>query len=951
MEGRLRLFLIRKQRRCSVLFILFLLTGGLVLAEDQPAIHNSGLERAIWLRQQGRYEDSLAILEREINGKYSKENSVYRAHCWLNMALDYWNQGEVSRAENAFIYVLALVGELKDEELRDYARTSLNIIKLYQEAKGKKLKGDYAEAERIYKSIIDEAKSKGMYELALKCSRQLSFVYWDQKKHEKIHELNEETLEISVSLNNFYEQVRSLNQLGAYFFEKRDILKSYDYFDRALVLSGQKNLLHRDPVILLNLAATSYQLGLYDLSEHYIERALEFYESGDDLATTIFLLSGLAISLHKKAELNNSIANERPVKLLSTALELSRQAGLRELEARMLNNLGYILLNTDPERARELCQLSWKMGEELKDYQVIVSSLNNLATLSLGEKNLTQAKELFQRALSLALRIDYWSEIWRNYYGLGRCFEQLGDYKSAYQQYQRALEALTPIREGIAFDLYRLGFDRGTREVYEGLIGSIVKLRMRQPGREIDEAVFATLNSVKARVFMEELERLASAGTTVQQMEELARINRMISDFLSRPENVQDRTSLFRLTELEYRYLRLQDIRSRVNGQSSPGNVLNLDFVQKEVLLEDQLILDYFLGREESYCFAVSKNSFLIIKLPAETEIERSIKLYIKLLASPTVGEADLRRAGKKIGQLLLPVEEPISGKYSTLIIIPDGLLNNLPFETLILPAPGDPEGGYLLESVKVHYSPALATIGRLRTDNRTSDQSKELLAFGDPHHNRWFKNQLKTRIYFVNGVEPSNDYSLEALPFSRKEIKQLIGLFPGASYDFFLGKKATEDNLKSLDLSQYRIIHFACHGLISEKFPQRSSLVLTASRDSAEDGFLTTREIYTLRLNSELVVLAACQSSRGSIEKAEGTIGLPRVFLLAGSCSVVSALWSINDRASQELMLEFYRGLLAGKPKDEALRQAKLKMLKTSRSHPYYWAGYILIGNARPIY
>ncbi|NPV83006.1 MAG: CHAT domain-containing protein [Candidatus Aminicenantes bacterium] len=949
MEGRQRFFCRRVVPVIATLVVLLLAEVSLVLPGEQPVTNNK-LDRAVWLREQGRYEESLAILEKEIRGKNYQENARYRADCWLNMALDYWNLGEVSRAENAFIYVKPLVGELHDESLQDYASTALKIIKLYREGKKRKEEKKYQESESAFRIAIELADKKEMDEFKCKCLIQLSFTYYFQNKIDDYFNCNNEVLIIAERLNNYSEVFRALINIGNYHFHKREVLRSYDYFDRALVLAEKENLLHKDPVILLNLAVNSYQLGLYDLSEHYLERAVEFYQKGEDLATTIYLLSELALSLHKKAGANNGLpGGGRPQELLTTALELSRQAGMKDLEARMLNNLGYVLIEIDPKKAGDLCLQSWKLGEQLKDSKVVIASINNLATLSLKENNVTRAKELYARSLSLAINEDYWVEIFNNYFGLARCFEKLGDYKSAIAAYQKAMETLGPVRRSITLELFRIGFDRGKKEIYEGLIRSMVRYRLKYPGRQADEMAFLGLNSIKARVLIEEMERLSSTPESGHQAEELNRIDRMINDFFRQPENTLDESSSNRLAELEYRYLRLREMGGQAALTSSQANLPALEFIQKEVLSEDQLILDYFLGQEESYCFIISRDHFRVVRLPDEKEIERSVKLYIKLLGSTDVGEDDLRLAGSKIGKLLLPAEELESEKFSSLIIVPDGLLNNLPFETLIVGEPGS--RGYLIETHSISYSPALALITRFKKGPKSADYQKELLAFGDPVYSQWFNNQVRARLYFINGVHPPADFSLGHLPFSQKETKQLAELFPMKSYDLFLRKRASEENLKGLGLSSYRIIHFACHGLVSEKFPQRSSLVLSSSKKSSEDGFLTVREIYTLRLNSELVVLASCQSSRGSIERMEGIIGLPRVFLLAGSRAVVSALWSVNDRASQVLMLDFYRSLLAGKSRAEALRQAKLKMINGASSHPYYWAGYVLIGNPGRIY
>ncbi|MDI6846269.1 MAG: CHAT domain-containing protein, partial [Candidatus Saccharicenans sp.] len=744
---------------------------------------------------------------------------------------------------------------------------------------------------------------------------------------------------------------RALINIGNYLSKKKEFYKACDYFDRALVLAEQKNLLKREPVVLINLAVVSKSLGLYELSEHYLERALEFYQSGDDLESTIWILSELALSQHRRGLLGGSINSERPVELLTTALALSLQAGLKPLEARMLNNLGFVLIETDPEKARELCIKALKEGEEQNDAEVMVASMNNLGSLFFKRGEILKAREFFRRALNLALKIDYWPEIWRNYYGLGQTFEALGDYRSAYRNYSQAIKSLDPLREKVNFDLYRVGFDREKRVVYEGLIRSLVKLWMKKPQSGLEDEFFNSLNKVKARVLAEELGRVPADHPAGENGDELEKIDRMIKEFFSRPENLRDRNAREKLSELEYRYLRLQERRYGLNLNPGQEKLPGLSFLQKEFLPKNRLIFDYFLGQDESYCFVIGRKSFRVILLPSENEIEKSIKLYIKLLASRETREQDLRLAGRSIGNLLLPLEELADPEINSLIIIPDGLLYYLPFEALIFEQPGKSEGGYLLERFNISYSPSISTLIRLKSAGQSPDYSKELLAFGRPAHGRWFKNQLQNRIYYIKGSVSSGDISLPSLPFSRKEIKQLADLFPAEKTDVYLGRSASEENLKALDLNCYRIIHFACHGLISERYPQRSSLVLTAGRGSREDGFLSVREVYSLRMRPELVVLAACESSRGPVEKVEGAIGMPRVFMLAGSRAVISALWAVNDLASQELMTEFYRQLQAGKAKDEALRQAKIKLLSGSKSHPYYWAGYVLSGNPEQIY
>lgn len=157
----------------------------------------------------------------------------------------------------------------------------------------------------------------------------------------------------------------------------------------------------------------------------------------------------------------------------------------------------------------------------------------------------------------------------------------------------------------------------------------------------------------------------------------------------------------------------------------------------------------------------------------------------------------------------------------------------------------------------------------------------------------------------------------------------------------------ATEEKLKSIPLDDFRIIHFATHSLLDEKNSNRSALVLNLDDDPEEDGFFQIQEIYSTRLNADLVVLSACQTAKGKIEKGEGIQGMTRAFFYAGSKSVLASLWNIDDKSTADLMTYFYSFLSRGLTIQEALNKAKIKMLDSEYRSPYYWAAFVLIGDA----
>jgi CHAT domain-containing protein len=172
--------------------------------------------------------------------------------------------------------------------------------------------------------------------------------------------------------------------------------------------------------------------------------------------------------------------------------------------------------------------------------------------------------------------------------------------------------------------------------------------------------------------------------------------------------------------------------------------------------------------------------------------------------------------------------------------------------------------------------------------------------------------------------------------------------LFDDSRSTLLLGDEAKETTVRSPGfLSQFRILHFATHGLTNERFPKQCCLALAASADSSMDGFLQAGEIYGLSLNADLVVLSACETGKGKMVRGEGVLGLPRAFLYAGARNVVVSLWSVSDEGTAKLMTSFYREMIVGKRlPGEALARAKEAMIQTDRWHdPFYWAGFVLIG------
>jgi CHAT domain-containing protein len=190
----------------------------------------------------------------------------------------------------------------------------------------------------------------------------------------------------------------------------------------------------------------------------------------------------------------------------------------------------------------------------------------------------------------------------------------------------------------------------------------------------------------------------------------------------------------------------------------------------------------------------------------------------------------------------------------------------------------------------------------------------------------------------------------LQPLPSANDEVRSVAAALGAGESTVLLGESATELDLKRQPLEDFRVVHFAVHGLISTRVPARSALLLRPS--GAEDGLLQAREILTLRLGADLVTLSACDSGSGTIHGREGVASLVRPFLAAGGRAVVANLWTADDRFSLALMREFYHQLAAGKDVGAALRQAKLVMLDQygPRAMARLWSGMLAYGDGAGI-
>ncbi|PYS91278.1 MAG: hypothetical protein DMF64_12680 [Acidobacteria bacterium] len=430
---------------------------------------------------------------------------------------------------------------------------------------------------------------------------------------------------------------------------------------------------------------------------------------------------------------------------------------------------------------------------------------------------------------------------------------------------------------------------------------------------------------------------------------------------------------------------------------------LALADVQTQVLDNDTVLLEYSLGDEHSYLWAVTRNNGLsLYRLPTRRVLEQQAsalrdqlvpsgqrRAIAELTDDTQHGQSDDDVRGLKLGgtpiapetvkayasaanalyqTIVAPAASVIANKR--LLIVADGALDFIPFEALVTDSTGADYSTlpYLVQTNEIVYAPSASVVAVIRQQkNGAAPGGQRLLVIADPVFDasdpraKSAANTMRGgvgRLALTSAIGDVASLKLASLKLvrlagTRTEAEQIAQLArtSGASADVWLDLEASEGNVETRDLSRYRVLHFATHGLLDAERPQFTGLALAPAGATDADGFLRVGEIFNLRLGSPLVILSACETGLGKEKRGEGVIGLTRAFMYAGAPTVGVSLWSVADKSTAELMPDFYGRLLTGQAAGApaALRAAQQQMIAGKHfSAPFYWAPFVLVGDWR---
>jgi CHAT domain-containing protein len=530
---------------------------------------------------------------------------------------------------------------------------------------------------------------------------------------------------------------------------------------------------------------------------------------------------------------------------------------------------------------------------------------------------------------------------------LARAESASGALDAAREHATAAVGLAESVRSTVAGPDLRTAIVRGKYAVYDVLVDVLMRLHRQRPADGFDRQAFGVSERARARTL---LDLIAESRSNIREGVDpvlLSREQTLRAQLTLRRNDSDDGVQglLIQFRELQ------NEIRARNPRYSAlvEPPLADLDTVQRELLDRDTTLVEYALGEERSYAWIVDATTVTSHELPPRARIDALARRAHDALSRAQA--PDVRVALQELSDAIVrPLGARVAGKR--LAIVTEGTLQYIPFAAL-----PDAGGRPLIASHEIVSLPSASTLRALRADAPAQTAaSRAVLVVADPVFDgkdprvrQGGAPAATPATALERSARDSGVADLERLLFTRREADAIASLVPAGRARKLVDFDANLDRITSGDLSAYRVVHFATHGLLNNKHPELSGLVfsLVDPQGRPRNGFLPAYEVYNLRLNAELVVLSACQTALGEDVRGEGLVGLTRAFMYAGTPRVVASLWRVPDSATAALMERFYRALLAEHRRPgEALRLAQASVRAERRwSAPYYWAGFTLVG------
>jgi CHAT domain-containing protein/tetratricopeptide (TPR) repeat protein len=785
---------------------------------------------------------------------------------------------------------------------------------------------------------------------------QLGHVYRDTGTYTDAIPHYKQALSVSEAADDWFHQASALDSLGVIYCILGDTRKAFEYYERALSLRRDAGERQGEAATLKNMGVAYGNLGKNQMALDSLKQSLlvsrEIGDGQGEIDTLLELASvyrflnerQVALDLSMQAlrrsrelhigsseryilglmgAIHRSLGNyEEARETLSRALMDNLKRGDDRGEARCLYDLGDVYASTgNPARSLEYYEKAAHLNARLGDQRGLARALNRVGEIYYQSGQQRQALSAFNRALALSRAVSDRQTEAGALHSLARISREEGDLDHSRSYIEAALRVTDSMRYDIGSRTLRASYSASTQTYYEFYIDLLMQLHRQHPAGGFDLAALEANERARARGLSELLANTrASAGEG--------------------------------------------PIAESLSGVEAAPPPLTVAEIQAKVVGDDMILLEYALGDQRSFLWAVTRDSVTAYELPDRRLIEEAAQKFYQLLMRPAHGgaadvgdrpadvgdESYVTQAAALSRMLLGPVAGQL-GKRRLLIVGP-GALQYVPFEALPTPSSTDVGGetNPLMADHVIVYLPSASVLELLRREAASRKPAPKTVAvLADPVFET-DDPRLPESAAEQRSLPAVKGFATPRLTSTLREAEAIMAAAAPGQGMMAVDFEASRDTAMSPDLGKYQIVHFATHGFVNTEHPELSGLILSLVDEHGrqQNGILELSDIYNMKLSADLVVLSACETGLGENVRGEGLLGLTRGFMYAGSRGVVASLWNVDDRATAALMGDFYKGMLRdGLTPASALRAAKMQVWRQKRwRHPYYWAGFILQGD-----
>ena len=778
---------------------------------------------------------------------------------------------------------------------------------------------------------------------------------------------------LAATIGDPRRQLGVQEEIGAIYLTQGDLESAYNAYEIALSLLNTAPDPRLQGYIWSDMGVLYTLMGDFARATDALEQATAIWKTNPNPAGELNTLDDYGDLLLERDQ------PEKARDYYGRGLELADKSSIDRARIFLLRGIGKSYLQQgDTTRAEENLQRALKLARDVNEGDSIAETLCLLGDAAWQRHNFALANQDYDecRQTSVATH-DSYTEI-RAEGGLASAALQSGAIESAQAHSETALGKIEAVREHLQTENLKTLYFASLHAYYDLDIQILARLAQAHPNEGYQWQAFLIAERARARTLLDQVAatngefHAVASQPLLAQYEDVERRLRRLEASAARLRGQQGgqvsnavRAAIARLTVTEHQLH--QEILSGgvVDAPNTPSSSLTLEVLENALPDRHAVLVEYWIGEKASYAWSVTRMGVRSFRLPPATQIERQCAAFRKALlaaASPDpqlsaeqraalqpATESLWRKLGVQFAETLFPpgVLPPFT---STVLIVGDGPIESAPLAALpgisLAHTPKAP-----LRNVTFLNEPS-ATIFSFLEANSTSPHAMRLAIFTAEQAEQTSTNKQSGELR--QAAQSTQDNFAEessALPFAREEATMLREIFGASATRSFSGASITPETLQNLDWSEFSIGHFAMHAVLNQRYAELTGLAFGKEQKAGSTKLLWYGDVSHLHAKLDLVVLSACNTSLGESIPGEGLRGLTHAFFAAGSQRVLGTLWEVDDQATSEWMRHFYRALKETHSPVKALHNAQAKMAADSQwSSPYYWAGFVLAGDWRPL-